>query len=50
LFELHGAISKESIRRWKKMIKEGSQVKRLKQEKKNVSCRDVYKQSGCMRG
>jgi hypothetical protein len=26
LFDLHGAISKESTRRWKKVLKEGSRV------------------------
>jgi hypothetical protein len=36
LFELHGAISKESTRKWKKVLKEGSQVERLKQEKNNI--------------
>lgn len=42
LFDLHGAISKESIRRWKKVLKEGSQVEQLKQEQKDIleGCRE----------
>jgi hypothetical protein len=42
LFDLHGAISKESTRRWKKVLKEGSWVERLKQEKNNIleGCRE----------
>jgi hypothetical protein len=42
LFDLHGAISKESTRRWKKVLKEGSWVEKLKQEKNNIlkECRE----------
>jgi hypothetical protein len=36
LFDLHRAISKELARRWKKVLKEGSQVEKLKQEQKNI--------------
>jgi hypothetical protein len=45
LFDLHGAISKESTRRWKKVIKEGSRVERLKQEKNNIleGCREAVR-------
>jgi hypothetical protein len=45
LFDLHGAISKESTRRWKKVLKEGSRVERLKQEKNNIleGCREAVR-------
>jgi len=36
LFDLHGAISKESSRRWNKVLKEGIRVKKLKKEQKNI--------------
>jgi hypothetical protein len=45
LFNLHGAISKESTRIWKKVLKEGSRVELLKQEQINIleGCRKVFR-------
>jgi hypothetical protein len=36
LFNLHGAILKESTRRWKKVLKQGNRVEKLKQEQNNI--------------
>jgi hypothetical protein len=46
LFDLHEVISRESTRRWKKVIKEGSWVEKLKEEKRNMlqECREEVRQ------
>jgi hypothetical protein len=45
LFDLYEVISKESSKRWKKVIKEGSKLSKIKDEKKKMlqECKEEVK-------